>query len=86
MPRMSDENKDLWLWLLNDDGAWTVADLAQLLNRDPDRLFSQLNGMANKGHLEKLPPIEGSRRLRYAVTGTCRIPLGLRVAEVQWNG
>jgi hypothetical protein len=85
MPRQSDENKELWLWLLNDAGAWTVMDLAMHLRRDPDRLFAQLSGMVNNGHLEKFPPSEGSRRLRYGVTGTCRIPLGLHVGEVQWN-
>lgn len=86
MPRMSDENKQLWLWLLNDAGAWTVMDLAMRLKRDPDRTFWQLSGMVSNKHIEKLRPIQGSRRLRYAVTGTCRIPLGLHVAEVQWPG
>lgn len=84
MPRMSDEAREVWLFLLNDDGAWTVADLAARLQCDPDRLFDRLSGMAAKEHLAKLPPAPGSRRLRYAVTGTCRVPQGMHVAEVQW--
>jgi predicted transcriptional regulator len=83
MPKLSEPNRDLWLWLLNDGGAWTVADLAKEIERDPQRLFDQVANMAAKGIVEKLPPVPGSRRLRYAVTGTCRVPLGMHVAEVQ---
>jgi hypothetical protein len=83
MPRMADENRELWLWLLADAGAWTVADLSIARGMPVERVFSQVSGMAAKGHLEKLAPLSGSRRLRYAVTGTCRVPLGMHVAEVQ---
>jgi hypothetical protein len=83
MPNLSQTGRDVWLWLLQDGGAWTVAEMAQATRRKPNDLFDQLQNMAAKGTIEKMPPALGSRRLRYAVTGTCKVPQGMCVAEVQ---
>jgi hypothetical protein len=83
MPQIKESNRDLWVWLLNDGGAWTAHDIAKEVEREVDDVFNRLAAMAAKGFVVKLPPANGSRRLRYAVTGTCRIPFGMRVAEVQ---
>jgi hypothetical protein len=81
--KLADPNRQLWLWLLQKGGAWTAHDIAQQLGLQASDVFWQLSGMARRGLLEKLAPEAGSRRLRYAVTGTCQVPAGLCVAEVQ---
>lgn len=85
MPRIADENRDLWLWLLRDGGAWTAKDLARELGREPEDIFWRLNQMSQsrRGLVQIMPANAGDRRFRYAVTGTCRVPVGLHVAEVQ---
>lgn len=83
MPRLSEPSRELWLFLLQDGGAWTVADLADATAGDPAQVFERVSRMSVCGLVEKLPPLEGNRRLRYAVTGLCAVPLGMRVAEVQ---
>jgi hypothetical protein len=80
---LREPNRSLWLWLFNDGGAWTAHDLARQLGQEVERTFNQLSCMERRGILAKLPPSEGSRRLRYVVTGTCLVPHGLHVAEVQ---
>jgi hypothetical protein len=77
-------NRELWLWLFHDGGAWTAHDLARQIGKDDiERVFNQLSAMERRGLLVKLPPLPGCRRLRYAVTGTCLVPHGLHVGEVQ---
>lgn len=83
MPFMTKDTRDLWLWLLNDGRAWSVADLARQRNLDPERTFVQLNRMAVNGHLQRMKLAKGGRYLRYAVTGTCKVPIGMSLAEVQ---
>lgn len=83
MPQIADKNRELWLWLFNDGGAWTAHDLAREFGREVDEMFRQLTGMAARKLIDRMPPTEGTRRLRYAVTGTCLVPLGMCVAEVQ---
>ena len=81
--KLTDESKDIWLWLFHAGGAWTAYEVARQLRRDADEVFWRLSGMARRGLIVKLAPAIGSRRLRYAVTGTCLVPNGMCVAEVQ---
>lgn len=80
MAHLRTDNRALWLWLFNDGGAWTADDLVRERGRGAALAAAD---MAQRGLLEKLEPIAGSARLRYAVTGTCLVPQGLHVAEVQ---
>jgi hypothetical protein len=81
--QLQEPNRQLWLWLLYDGGEWTASDLAAHLQQDRDDTFWQLYAMAKRGLVDKLPPLEGSRANRFAVTGTCKVPYGIHVAEVQ---
>jgi hypothetical protein len=85
MPCISDDNRELWMWLLHDGRALTAAEVARELGKKPQDVFWQLNQMAQprRGLVQIVPALPGDRRFRYAVTGTCRVPLGLHVAEVQ---
>lgn len=83
MVKLQEANRKLWLWLMYDGGAWTNADLAAHLKRDAETLRQDLYVMAERSLIEKLPPLPGQRNLRYAVTGTCLVPYGLHLAEVQ---
>lgn len=83
---LANPNRELWLWMFSDGGAWTAYDLARQLGReDITAVFDQLSGMARRGLVEKMKPTPDSRRLRYAVTGTCLVPHGMHVAEVQMD-
>lgn len=83
MIQLKEPNRKLWLWLLYDGGAWTATDLASHMQQDRDETFWQLYAMAKRGLVEKLAPLAGSRANRFAVTGTCKVPYGIHVAEVQ---
>lgn len=85
MPRIAEDNRKLWLWLLADGRAWTARDLAIELGKLPEDVFWQLNQMAQprRGLVQMMPAQPGDVRFRYAVTGTCRVPVGMHVAEVQ---
>ncbi len=81
--KLSDPNRALWLWLLQKGGAWTAHAVAHQLRLHASDVFWALTAMTRRGLVEKQSPEPGSRRLRYAVTGTCLVPNGLCVGEVQ---
>jgi predicted transcriptional regulator len=85
MPLIADDNRELWLWLFRDGRALTAREVAREMGREPEKVFWQLNQMSQKRRslVEIMPAREGDRRFRYAVTGTCRVPVGMHVAEVQ---
>lgn len=83
--KLTDPSRDIWLWLFHDGGAWTASDIAQQMHRETDDVFWRLSGMERRGVVVKMAPSPGCRRLRYAVTGTCLVPNGMCVAEVQAN-
>ncbi len=83
MTAMLDETRELWLWLHQRGGKWTARQIAQHKGGDSQQIFRRLNAMCERQLVAKYPPESGDRYLRYAVTGTCLVPVGMCVAEVQ---
>ena len=83
MPHITDDSKALWLYLFHAGGTWTARGVADAMDLDIDHVFNRLNSMARRGLLVKLPGTAANRRQRYTVMGTCQVPSGLCVAEVQ---
>lgn len=80
---LSDENRRIWLWLCTQGGKWTAREVSQRIGVDSQKVFRAVHAMARRELIAQYPPAEGSRYKRYAVTGTCLVPMGLSVAEVQ---
>lgn len=80
---LSDANKFLWIWLLQHHGFWTCQEIAQRTGYASINIFRALHGMHCRKLVEQCEPAKGERWKRYGVTGTCLVPLGLSVAEVQ---
>lgn len=80
--KASDFTKEVWLYLLNEGGYWTARQLATNLKVDIDKILDALHGMERRNLVKKQHGIE-SRRLIYGIDGTCLVPCGLAVAEVQ---
>ena len=80
--KASEFTKEVWLYLLNDGGYLTARQLATNLKVDIDKILDALHGMERRNLVKKQQGIE-SRRLIYGIDGTCLVPCGLAVAEVQ---
>lgn len=80
MPTLNDTNKEIWQWLFKTGGAWTAAEIGERVGMKSDDVFDGVNGMARR---ELVKVHKGARRLKYAVDGTCLVPQGMRIAEVQ---
>ncbi len=80
---LSQFNREVWLWLLQRGGYWTAEEMARTTGHDSQQLFRALHGMSRRQLVAQVAPAPGSRKKRYGVTGTCLVPLGLCVAEVQ---
>lgn len=83
MTAVLDETHRLWLWLLHTGGAWTAQELARRIGGDSQQIFRRLHAMQRRRLLQQFAPAPGSRFKRYGVTGTCLIPIGLAVGQVQ---
>ena len=80
---MQQTNRNLWLMLFNEGGRYTAAELADRLSVHTDYMVEQLNSLHRARLIEKFQPEVGQRRLRYGITGSCSIPRGMTLAEVQ---
>lgn len=83
MADMQRPGRSVWLWLFREGGRYTAAEIAKQFGWHVDYALACLFSMQRHNMIQKFPPAEGSRRQRYGVTGTCRVPQGLCVAEVQ---
>lgn len=81
--KISDHNRELWLWLCTKGGKWTAQEVAQHFGGESQEIFRSLHGMHRRQLIAQFPPEQGQIRKRYAVTGTCLIPFGVSVAETQ---
>lgn len=79
---LSDENRMIWLWLLNEGGYWTAREIAQRVGMDPLVVFRRCGAMVRRSLIVSRKG-EGQRYLSYGVTGTCLVPKGMTVAEAQ---
>jgi hypothetical protein len=83
MSAMLDETRKVWLWLLHRGGKWTAQELARHYGGDSMELFKRLHRMHRLKLVEQYPPAQGCRFKRYGVSGTCLVPTGMAVGEVQ---
>lgn len=80
---LQDPSRGLWLWLFNEGGRYTAHEIAVSQDWAVEYALERVFAMSRRGQIHKFPPAEGSRRQRYGVTGTCKVPTGMTVAEVQ---
>lgn len=80
---LQDPSRGLWLWLFNEGGRYTAQEIAAKHGWSSDYAIARLFALSSRGQIQKFPPAEGSRRQRYGVTGLCKVPTGMTVAEVQ---
>lgn len=80
--KTSDFTRSIWLWLLNEGGYWTANEIARRTDNTVDDVFDCLVGMARRGLIKKEKSAQ-HRWLVYGVDGTCLVPCGLSLGEVQ---
>jgi hypothetical protein len=83
MTQLQTSNRKLWLWLFHEGGRYTAHEVAAHMDWCSEFAVQQLFSMQRRQLIAKFPPAKGSRRKRYGVTGTCQVPTGFSVAEVQ---
>jgi hypothetical protein len=81
--KIQDQNRDLWLWLFNEGGRYTAAEIAKAHDISASLAMQRLYSMQRRDLIAKFPPAAGSRRQRYGITGLCEVPCGMTIAEVQ---
>lgn len=79
---LSEFNRKIWLWLFNNGGYWTAEEVARRVGEDPYQVFKSLHAMARRGLVVKHKS-QFHKRLSYGIDGTCFVPKGMRIAEVQ---
>lgn len=80
---LAKDSRDLWIFLMQNGGAWTCKQIAETFGGDSQEIHTVVNRLMVKKYVEILPPAEGSRWKRYMVTGLCKVPSGMYLAEVQ---
>ena len=80
---LQEPNKELWLWMLNEGGRYTAAEVAKKQEIGVELAMQRLFSMQRRRLIDKFPPAPGSRRQRYGITGMCEVPCGMTIAEVQ---
>ena len=80
--KASQDTRTIWLFLLNVGGYWTASEVANRIGYKTEVVFNALTGMERRGLIKKHKG-EKTHRLVYGVDGTCLVPCGLSVAEVQ---
>jgi hypothetical protein len=83
MATMQASTKALWMWLKDEGGRYTAAEVAEHFEWHVDYAIACLYSMRRHKMIAVFSPLEGSRRQRYGVTGMCHVPQGLTVAEAQ---
>ncbi|WP_294767185.1 hypothetical protein [uncultured Rhodoferax sp.] len=74
--------REIWLWLLNEGGYWTASEIARRTDNKVEDVFNCLSGMERRDLIKKRKG-EKTHRLVYGVDGTCLVPCGLSLGEVQ---
>ncbi|MES2415117.1 MAG: hypothetical protein V4614_15025 [Pseudomonadota bacterium] len=82
MPTLNDTNKEIWQWLFQAGGSWTVSEIGASMGKPSDQVFTCVNAMMRRQLVNAHKDPKG-RRLRYGIDGTCLVPQGMRLAEVQ---
>lgn len=79
---LSEFNKHIWFWLFSEGGYWTAEEVARRIGYEPQKVFRGLQAMCRNGTVAK-QRTTGTHKYSYGVDGTCLVPKGMRLAEVQ---
>lgn len=80
--KLGELNVELWLFILHSGEWWTGTELDRHFNFKPGTAWERLHNMARHGTLEKRQ-VQGTRSVKYAVTSTCSVPVGIPIGKVQ---
>lgn len=83
MAFQQDEAKNLWLWMLHTGGGKTISQIARQFEWSTEYTTERIFSMLRSNTVVKFPVELGERQRRYGVTGLCRVPQGMTLAEVQ---
>lgn len=79
---LGDLNVEIWLFILQSGDWWTPQDIDRQFEFKPGTSFRRLHDMQRNGTLEK-KPVQGTRSVKFAVTGRCMVPRGVPVGKAQ---
>lgn len=84
MTKMQEPSRDLWLWLFNEGGRYSVVEIAEKFQWSVDYATMQIYSMTKSNRVQKFKEKLNNRvRIKFGVTGLCQVPAGMTVAEVQ---
>jgi hypothetical protein len=75
-------NVEIWLFILQSGDWWTPMEIDGQFKFKAGTSYRQLHNMERMGTLEK-KVVQGTRSVKFAVTGTCAVPRGIPVGKVQ---
>lgn len=82
MKTLVPKNREIWELLFRTGEQLTASEVAARVGVDSMVAFWGLQNMARRS-LIKVKPNPSTRWLNYCVDGTCMIPRGMSIAEVQ---
>lgn len=86
-PAMKGLRKRVWLLLYTEGGTWTAGEITKRLMPSlvPRKLYSMLGEMCRDGFLVRrhITNIDGETVVKYGVAGTCGIPRGVALEEIE---
>lgn len=77
------ETRAIWLRLLNEGGSWIAPEVADLCGNDVGAASRRLRVLAQLQYVQRRGPAGAGGRIEFGVTGTCKVPPGISVAEAQ---
>lgn len=84
-PTMKGLRKRVWLLLYTEGGTWTSAEIKQRLAIVARNVPSILGEMCRDGFLvrRRVTTLDGEEVVKYGVAGTCGIPRGVALEEIE---
>jgi hypothetical protein len=75
-------NRLIWQWLFDNGGFWTKAEIAIQMGLRQKEVSDAIDKMVRGRTVAKQRTV-GTHLASYGVDGTCLVPKGLRLGEVQ---